>query len=367
MAQTSVGFKGTVNEIQWSRIANLSGQGGCLEKIGDLAVSQVAGVRSVSVAAGSAFGDGVLTTLSSAETVALPTPTNGQWYLLVLNRLWSDSSTRLAIRNSSTTSGTASGLVPTSYPASTKTAVGSECDLPIAWLWANSAGTAVTVVPILRVSAAVQPRRGDATTRDLVFGAPAALAAQSFMQGMGWFNTTLGYEERYSSAYDATLNPNGRAGSAGWYPAPGSIKGSLARSKSLVQLDSTFAGLNNASWWTEVSRVGIDPFNDGWVAPCSGDYRVEACVGANNYTGYIGITIDSTTYAVGSFAAQAAGIVTAGNSQPQLSKTIPVKKGQKIRLAALLSTPSGTLGPISDVADRSWFNVEYVGPSRAVV
>jgi hypothetical protein len=163
MAITSVGFKGTVGETQWARLSTLMGQGACLEKVGDCTITQVAGQRQVSVSTGSIFGDGVLSTLSSAEVVTVPPPTNGQWFLLVLNRVWSTKVSSFVIRNSNTTATASSGKVPTSYPATLKTGVGAESDTPVAWLWGNSTGTAVVVVPILRAPSSVQPRRRPAT------------------------------------------------------------------------------------------------------------------------------------------------------------------------------------------------------------
>lgn len=219
MAQTSFGWKGTVNELQWAQLAALMGHGSGLARVGDCAVSQVTGQRAVSVAAGGIFGDGVLTTLSAAETMTLPPPTNGQWFLLVLNRVWSTKTTLLDLRPSATTATAAPGAVPSAYPASYKSGIGSNSDVALAWLWGNSGSTAVTIVPILRAPSSIQPRRGTSAQRDALYGTPPSVAGQIYLQGADWVNTETNVTERYSGAYDATLNPRG-LDTAGWWSQP---------------------------------------------------------------------------------------------------------------------------------------------------
>lgn len=239
MAQSSIGFKGTVDEIQWAKLASVVGHGPCLLRVGDLAVSQVSGNRAVTVGAGSAAGDGVLTAVSSAEQVAVPTPTNGQWFLLVLNRLWSDSSTRFLIRNSSTTATASSGLVPSSYPATLKSNPGVESDLPVAWLWANSTGTAVTVVPLLRAPSSVQPRVGNTAARDALYGVPNSLPARVALQGASWYNTDTARIEEYAAAVDSLYNSNGIYLDSGWFPqAERYVSGTVSPAAGIT-IDST--------------------------------------------------------------------------------------------------------------------------------
>lgn len=217
MAQTSFGWRGTVNELQWAQLGGLMGQGSGLATPSDCRVTQVAGTRAVSVAAGSVFGHGVLTTLSSAETVALPTPTNGQWFLLVLNRVWSSKTSSLQLRNGPTTATAVSGLVPTSYPATFASGVGSNADVPLAWLWGNSSGTAVTIVPLIRAPHSVAPRRGTTTERDALYGTPTGIAAQMQLDGAEWYDTALKSLTRYVAPFDATYNPKAPTVAA-WFP-----------------------------------------------------------------------------------------------------------------------------------------------------
>jgi hypothetical protein len=366
MAQSSFGWRGTVTEVQWSQLAALMGQGNGLATPSDCRVTQVAGTRAVSVAAGSIFGDGVLTALSSAETVALPTPTNGQWFLLVLNRVWATKATSLLLRNGPTTATATSGNVPTTYPASKTSGVGSNSDVPIAWLWGNSTATAVTVVPIITAPPSVQPRTGTAAQRDALYGAPSSSAAQNSLQGARWHNTDLGWTEVYTGAYDATTNPSGTAGSAGWYPVPGALRASQGRSAVTVQIGSAFSNLNDASWWSEIERVGFDPFSDGWTVPVSGDYRIDAALSVDTYACYMGVTSDGSAPTVDSFVLQSPGPLVAQIGMAQATKVVPLTKGNRIRIAALAVVPSG-ITPIATGRQRSWFNIEWVGPSRKVV
>lgn len=145
MAQTSVGFAGTVNDAEWAVLSSFLGNQACVSSQASLAVTPVSGARSVSVAAGVGYGDGVQTTLSAPETVALATPTNGQWYLIVLRRVWTTKATSLVAIPHSTTSTALPTSAPTSYPAAMLVAPGTQADQPLAWAWCNSANTTVVV------------------------------------------------------------------------------------------------------------------------------------------------------------------------------------------------------------------------------
>lgn len=143
MAQTSVGFAGTVNDAEWAVLSSFLGNQACVSSQASLAVTPVGGARSVSVAAGVAYGDGVQTTLSASETVALTTPTNGQWYLIVLRRVWATKVSSLVAIPHTTTSTALPTVIPTSYPAAMLAAPGTQADQPLAWAWCNSANTTV--------------------------------------------------------------------------------------------------------------------------------------------------------------------------------------------------------------------------------
>lgn len=143
MAQTSVGFAGTVNDAEWAVLSSFLGNQACVSSQASLAVTPVGGARSVSVAAGVAYGDGVQTTLSASETVALTTPTNGQWYLVVLRRVWATKVSSLVAIAHTTTTTTVPTSAPTTYPAGMLAQPGIQSDQPLAWAWCNSANTTV--------------------------------------------------------------------------------------------------------------------------------------------------------------------------------------------------------------------------------
>lgn len=91
MAITSVGYDGIVNEIQWSEMIKKVGAADYgVVGIDDFKVTGVAGVdRTVSIAAGKAWGHGVYDTSTSAVTVQLNTVSSGfRWDLIAIRRNW---------------------------------------------------------------------------------------------------------------------------------------------------------------------------------------------------------------------------------------------------------------------------------------
>ena len=150
MAQTSIGFDGTVNEQQWAAgFSGYLGNGYVVKDSSSLATTAVPAARKVSVSTGTAYGDGVATTLSTAEEVTMTTPVAGQWYLICLNRNWSTNTTSLKAVAGATTTTTAPAPTdaPTSYPT-IDIQPGITADQPIAWAWCNSANTTVVVADL---------------------------------------------------------------------------------------------------------------------------------------------------------------------------------------------------------------------------
>ena len=160
MAWTSVGFDGTITEIQWAGLSSLLGNGYVAAGNGDCKVTAVGGARSVSVAAGSLYGDGVQSTNSGAETVALTTPVNGQWYLIVLRRTWASNTAALVAVAGATTSTTIPSSAPSTYPTINSN-VGVLTDQPIAWAWCNSATTDVVVSDLRQFPVRTQESLGN--------------------------------------------------------------------------------------------------------------------------------------------------------------------------------------------------------------
>lgn len=208
MAWTNWGFDGTINEAQWAQMAGLLGNGYVAAGNGDCVVTAVSGARSVSVAAGTLYGDGVVSVNSGAETVAMTTPVNGQWYVIALRRTWATNTAALVAIAGATTTTTTPTAPPTSFPT-LNTNVGVLTDQPIAWAWCNSANTTVVVYDIrLKAVKSLPPVVANGTERDAKFMAPT--------QGLQVWRDDLGAVETYYGLYNASTNPGGRD-SAGWY------------------------------------------------------------------------------------------------------------------------------------------------------
>lgn len=237
MTQTSTGFAGTVDDKQWARLIRFGGIPG-VERVGDLPITPVAGARRITLGVNASdttaarsgiFGDGILTDLTAAETVDIPTPSNGQWFLIVLNRKWASRSSAFLVRNGALTSASDAGRLVPNYPATLVSNPGTESDLPVAWVWASSASLTLTIVPLLMPSRAALPRSGDASVRaglQTVFptnGGTAALAKFGEVAGE-WYNSAGNWTERYFGPRAAVAGSNvDVARPAGWYPIAGQL------------------------------------------------------------------------------------------------------------------------------------------------
>lgn len=208
MAWTNWGFDGTINEAQWAQMAGLLGNDYVAAGNGDCLVTAVPGARSVSVAAGTLYGDGVVSVNDGAETVAMTTPVNGQWYVIALRRTWATNTAALVAIAGATTSTTTPTAPPTSFPT-LNTDKGVLTDQPIAWAWCNSANTTVVVYDIrMRAVKSLPPVVANGTERDAKFMTPT--------QGLQVWRNDLGAVETYYGLYNASTNPGGRD-AAGWY------------------------------------------------------------------------------------------------------------------------------------------------------
>lgn len=208
MAQTSWGFDGTINEAQWSEMAGLLGNGYVAADSASCVVTAVPGARSVSVSAGTLYGDGIVTVLDAAETVAMTTPVNGQWYVIALRRTWASNSTALVAIAGATTSTSTPTAPPSTLPT-LNADPGVLTDQPIAWGWCNSANTTVVVYDMRLLPMRTQPVSISSDSERLAkFPAP--------VQGNQVWRNDLGAVQTYFGAYDASTNTGGR-NSAGWY------------------------------------------------------------------------------------------------------------------------------------------------------
>lgn len=240
MAWTNWGFDGTINEAQWAQMAGLLGNDYVAAGNGDCLVTAVPGARSVSVAAGTLYGDGVVSVNSGAETVAMTTPVNGQWYVIALRRTWATNTAALVAIAGATTSTTTPTAPPTSFPT-LNTDKGVLTDQPIAWAWCNSANTTVVVYDIrMRAVKSLPPVVANQGERDAKFMTPT--------QGLQVWRNDLGAVETYYGLYNASTNPGGRD-TAGW--------DSVAKTDDLVLIRPTSVVAVGSGSTATVSSVGV--------------------------------------------------------------------------------------------------------------
>lgn len=208
MTWTNWGFDGTINEAQWSQMAGLLGNGYVAADASSCVTTAVPGARSVSVSAGTLYGDGIVSVNSAAKTVAMTTPVNGQWYVIALRRTWATNTVELVAVAGATTTTTTPTAPPSTLPTLNANP-GVLADQPIAWAWCNSANTTVVVYdmrqfPVRRTPLTV----ANNVVRDGIFQTPT--------QGQQVWRNDLGAVETYYGLYNASTNPGGRDAS-GWY------------------------------------------------------------------------------------------------------------------------------------------------------
>lgn len=90
MAITSVGYDGTVDEVQWaSMVSKVGSYEYGVDGAGHFAVNQIAGTRMISVALGVAWGRGVMDTSDSTVNIQLDSVATGsRWDMIALRRTW---------------------------------------------------------------------------------------------------------------------------------------------------------------------------------------------------------------------------------------------------------------------------------------
>lgn len=230
MAWTNWGFDGTINEAQWSQMAGLLGNDYVAAGATDCVVTAVAGARSVSVAAGTLYGDGVVSVNSAPEVVAMTTPVNGQWYVIALRRTWATNVSALVAIAGATTSTSTPTAPPTSFPT-LNTQPGVLTDQPIAWAWCNSANTNVVIYDIRkRAVKSIPAVVANAPERDAKYMTPT--------QGLQVWRDDLGAVETYFGLYNASTNPGGRD-AAGWYTNTRNTVGTMVKPTSITAVTGT--------------------------------------------------------------------------------------------------------------------------------
>lgn len=90
MAITSVGYDGTVNEVEWSKMITRVGTAEYgVDGNSSFVVTPATGDRAISVSPGIAWGQGVLDTSNSAQNLLLEASTSGsRWDTVVIRRDW---------------------------------------------------------------------------------------------------------------------------------------------------------------------------------------------------------------------------------------------------------------------------------------
>lgn len=146
MTISNVGFRGTVDEVEWANITSLVGSDYCVAGTGDWAPTAVPGARQAAIAAGDGFGSGILSSSDASEVLTLANPgTGGRWYLIVARRDWAARTCEFKAIAGATTSSTTPTATPASYPAERFGNPGVKDDQPICWVWVNAATTSVLI------------------------------------------------------------------------------------------------------------------------------------------------------------------------------------------------------------------------------
>jgi len=146
MAINSVGYDGTVTESQWADMIKKVGSAeyGVVQS-GHLRVTAVSGAdRTVSVAAGQAWGHGVYDDFTSNTTIALSSVSSGsRWDLIAVRRDWSGS-------DGTTTLVKINGSSSRSIPSGRNEGPGLLDDQPIALVQITAGQTQPTAIVDLR-------------------------------------------------------------------------------------------------------------------------------------------------------------------------------------------------------------------------
>lgn len=141
MTITSYGYDGTMSEVGWAAMAPLLGKLPMCSNASSFVVSTTATNYGLSVAAGTAFGDGVVDTSDAAITLTGSAPASGTRYdTVVLRRNWSGTGGSTTVQLVTGTS--------TNQATRTYTTPGVQCDYPIAIVAFSSTSTTGTVVDV---------------------------------------------------------------------------------------------------------------------------------------------------------------------------------------------------------------------------
>ncbi len=147
MTITSVGYDGTIDEVQWAKIAGHLGAEYAVLGATDWKVEAVSGQeRTVRVRPGGGYGHGVLDTSDAEVTLQLPAVTSGftRWDLIVARRDWRPP-------GGATTFRSIEGAAFPTVPISRNTDPGVLDDQPVALVQVRSGATLPGTIVDLRV------------------------------------------------------------------------------------------------------------------------------------------------------------------------------------------------------------------------
>lgn len=143
MAFTSYGYDGSVTEGSWAKMQRFLGAMYGVDGPGDLKVTAKAGAdRTVTIAAGTCGGHGVVDTETAAQDLAIPSVATGtRWDLIVVRREWETNDTTIA--------RVEGGSQETTLPTRT-TDPGNVDEQPLALVQVTAGSTAIGAIRDLR-------------------------------------------------------------------------------------------------------------------------------------------------------------------------------------------------------------------------
>lgn len=210
MAITSVGYDGSVDEVQWAEMIKKVGSAdyGVVTQPAWKVTGVPAADRTVSVAAGKGWGHGVFDTLDVNTTIQLDTVASGvRWDLVAMRRDWTGTGGVTSIVK---VNGTAAKVIPTGRVSGP----GVIDDQPLALVQVTAGQTQPTAIVDLRCFAG---NGGMAANDVLALTYLKSIAADCIIQGKTWrcFATSLGelyWVDEYARGVATPIPPN----SASW-------------------------------------------------------------------------------------------------------------------------------------------------------
>lgn len=257
MAITSVGFDGTINEVQWAALSWYLGADYAVFGLTNFRVTAVTGQdRTVSISTGTAYGHGVLSTNDAPISLQLPVIASGtRWDLVALRRNWSTNTASVV-----SVQGTSTQTVPSGRNANP----GVLDDQPLALVQVTAGQTLPTAVLDLRVFpskvyhaksllAFPSPRLGtEVNVNDSgVGGGMIRYSRQQFEDGPAWV-------ARYSLHSDTSTTPVNVANSSTTAVLAFSTNTAHKCSTGRVQLTATVVGSAAAAGISGEVRFQVD-------------------------------------------------------------------------------------------------------------